>query len=150
MTARARILDLREVDHRHAQLLEFRCICRPHTGHAPGNPAREAQSAVVLRDEDEHVVDHVVGQQTDLRLEEVEVDVGRGEDDVVEPPRAPQVAGKFRIHEAFHRQERAHGMRQDVEPFRPRAREDLCHLLDLHARDERAVEVVDIARHLRS
>ena len=58
---------------------------------------------------------------------------------------AAQAAGLLRVDEPFHGEEGAHRVGEDVDALGLGPDEDVGHVLELDARDERAVEVVDIA-----
>ena len=82
----------------------------------------------------------------DLAAEEVDVDVRRGEHDRRDATPGIEPAGVLRVDEAFHREERAHRVGEDVDARRTGPAEDTGGLLELRARHEGAVEVVDVAR----
>ena len=59
--------------------------------------------------------------------------------------RRPRTAGLLRVDEPFHGEEGAHRVGEDVDALGVGPHKDVGHVLELDARDERAVEVVDIA-----
>jgi hypothetical protein len=79
-----------------------------------------------------------------VRSEEVDVDIGGGENDGVELIARAEAAGALPFHQPLHGQKTAHRMRKDIDLSGPGPGEKIGDLGQHVPRDQRAVEIIDI------
>ena len=144
MVRRVGRFEVGQVDDRRAQrgeLVDVGVVADP--GDAAPDLPREKQRPVVLGQDDVERLARFA-EAAHLRLEHVDIDIGRGEKHVTDLVRVTQVARNLDLPERFHRHPIAHRVGEHIHLFGIARQQKAQRMLEAVASRGGAVEVIDI------
>ena len=122
------------------EVRDWQTVADPRDAASDG--PREKERSIVLGEDD---VERFLrlAEAAQLRLEHIDVDIGRGEDDGANPADWRQVARNLDLAERLDGDPIAHGMRQHIDLFGIAAKQETQRVLEAVAGGGRTVQVID-------